>query len=98
MFAHPWFLLLMMLVPWLGWRLWKSRKRTAVRYSSAAADWRPVRTWRQRLLWLPPVLALLSVALMIVALSRPRFGKEQSIIHSEGIAIALVVDRSGSMA
>jgi Ca-activated chloride channel family protein len=34
---------------------------------------------------------------MIVALARPRKGREQTIIESEGIAIEMVVDRSGSM-
>lgn len=97
MFAHPVFLVLLMIVPWLGWRMWVSRRETALRYSSAAADWNPRRTWRQRLLWLPPVLSLLSLTLMIVALARPRFGREQTMIRSEGIAIQLVVDRSSSM-
>ena len=34
---------------------------------------------------------------MILSLARPRHGREQTIIESEGIAIQMVVDRSGSM-
>ena len=34
---------------------------------------------------------------MIVALARPREGREQTIVDADGIAIEMVVDRSGSM-
>ncbi len=38
-----------------------------------------------------------ALTLMIVSLARPRYGKEQTVVTSEGIAIEMVVDRSGSM-
>ena len=60
-----------------------------------ALDLRP--TWRQRLAWVPAALTLAAVALAIVALARPREGREQTIVDSDGIAIEMVVDRSGSM-
>jgi len=43
------------------------------------------------------VLAALAVVAMAVALARPRTGDAQSRIRREGIAIVMVVDRSGSM-
>ena len=95
-FQHPWFLLLLALVPVAGWRLW-SANRDAVSFSSAAAQWHVRPTWRQRVLWLPPVLTLCALTLMILALARPRHGRQQTVINSEGIAIEMVVDRSGSM-
>jgi Ca-activated chloride channel family protein len=49
------------------------------------------------MLWLPPALTLAAVTLMILGLARPRIGRDQTIVYSEGIAIELVVDRSGSM-
>lgn len=97
MFHHPWFLVLLPLVPLVGWRLWIADREHAVSFSSAAADWNVRPTWRQRLLWVPPVLTLFALTLMIVSLARPRHGREQTIINSEGIAIEMVVDRSGSM-
>jgi Ca-activated chloride channel family protein len=97
MFHHPWFLLLLPLVPIAGWRLWFAGSESAVTFSSAAALWDARPTWRQRLLWLPPFLTLAAMTLMILSLARPRLGREQTIIHSEGIAIEMVVDRSGSM-
>jgi Ca-activated chloride channel family protein len=97
MFHHPWFLVLLLLVPLVGWRLWTADRENAVSFSSAVADWNVRPTWRQRLLWLPPALMLSALTLMIVSLARPRHGREQTIISSEGIAIEMVVDRSGSM-
>lgn len=97
MFHDPWFLLLLPLVPLVGWRLWTSRRQSAVTFSSAATSWDIRPTWRQRLLWLPSALLLIALTLMILAMARPRHGREQTIIDSEGIAIEMVVDRSGSM-
>ncbi len=97
MFHHPWFLILLPLVPLVGWRLWTADRENAVSFSSAVVDWNVRPTWRQRLLWLPPALTLCALTLMIVSLARPRHGREQTIINSEGIAIEMVVDRSGSM-
>ncbi len=97
MFHHPWFLLLLLVVPAAAWRLWSANRETAIPFSSAASDWKVRPTWRQRLLWLPPLLTLAALTLMIVSLARPRHGREQTIINSEGIAIEMVVDRSGSM-
>lgn len=97
MFHHPWFLLLLPLVPIVGWRLWSAKRDTAVSFSSAAADWNIRPTWRQRILWLPPTLMLCALTLMILAMARPRHGREQTIINSRGIAIEMVVDRSSSM-
>src|SRR5262249_31580523 len=42
-------------------------------------------------------LRMLAIAVLIIALARPQKGDEQSRINTEGIAIQLVVDRSGSM-
>ena len=97
MFHHPWFLILLPLVPLVGWRLWTAGRENAVSFSSAIADWDVRPTWRQRLSWLPPALTLCALTLMIVSLARPRHGREQTMINSEGIAIEMVVDRSGSM-
>lgn len=97
MFHNPWFLLLLPVVPLMGWRLWARRRKTSVTYSSAASDLQLRPSWRQRLTWLPPTFTLLALTLMIVSLARPRVGRENTVVFSEGIAIELVVDRSGSM-
>jgi Ca-activated chloride channel homolog len=96
MFYSPWYLLLLLLVPWVGWRLF-SKRQDVVRFSSVDLIKRLPPTLRQRMTWLPGMLTLASVVMIILAIARPREGREQTIAESEGIAIELVVDRSGSM-
>jgi len=93
----PWALLLLLLLPFLGYFLLHKKRGAAVRFPSLV-DMRscPV-SWRLRLRPLLAVARLLCVALLILALARPRKGTVLSEISTEGIAIEAVVDRSGSM-
>ncbi|HBV62347.1 MAG TPA: aerotolerance regulator BatA, partial [Rhodopirellula sp.] len=59
--------------------------------------WAARPTLRQRLVWLPPAMTLVAIVLMILSLARPRHGREQTMVSTNGVAIELVVDRSGSM-
>lgn len=52
---------------------------------------------RQQLAWIPLLLRITALVLLIVALARPQTGTEQVRDVSQGIAIEMVVDRSGSM-
>ena len=97
MFLHPWYLLFLLFVPFIAWLHLKSFRDHSVTFSSVAETWDVSPTIRSRLMWLPSALLLCSLALMIVAMARPRYGREQTIINSEGIAIEMVVDRSSSM-
>jgi Ca-activated chloride channel family protein len=97
MFHNPWFLTLLLLVPFTAWRLWRANRITSIRYSSAAIQWSARPTLRQRLAWLPPALTVAAIVLMVLSLARPRHGREQTLISTDGVAIELVVDRSGSM-
>ncbi|MGD9631860.1 MAG: VWA domain-containing protein [Pirellulales bacterium] len=97
MFFSPWYFLLFLLLPLVAWRLWSRTRDIAVPFSSTqfALDLKP--TWRQRLAWVPAALTLVAVTLLVIALARPREGREQTIVDADGIAIEMVVDRSGSM-
>ncbi|UCD75933.1 MAG: VWA domain-containing protein [Phycisphaerales bacterium] len=99
MFHHPsiWFLLLLLLLPGLYWRLARNWRRSAVAFSSIETASRAPRTWAIRLRWIVPTLRILALVLLIICMARPRKADEQTRIHTEGIAIQLVVDRSGSM-
>ncbi len=55
------------------------------------------RSWRQRWLWLPPLLHLLGLAAVVGALSRPQVNVELIREEEEGIAIQLLLDVSSSM-
>ncbi|GHT41604.1 aerotolerance regulator BatA [Planctomycetales bacterium] len=56
------------------------------------------KTLIQRFAAFVPFLFYTGIALWIVAVARPQFGKEEFRIRTDGIAIAVCVDRSGSMA
>ena len=93
----PWALLLLLTLPFVGYLMLRKKRGAAVRFPSLV-DMRncPV-SWRLRLRPLLVVARLLCLALLILALARPRKGTVLSEISTEGIAIEAVVDRSGSM-
>ena len=97
MFQSPWFLVLLLVLPLVGWRLFGKNKQHSIRFTGVSIARRIQPTLRQRLLWLPKLLTLLALLFLILGLARPREGREKTIIESEGIAIQMVVDRSGSM-
>ncbi len=97
MFDSPGWFVLLGLVPFAAWRLFSRRAKPSVRFSSLTIAKQMPRTLRTRMLWLPPALTLAAIVFLILALARPREGREQTTSSSEGIAIELVVDRSGSM-
>lgn len=78
-------------------RAWAARARIGVGFPSVAVPSGIRQSLRHRLEWLPAALKLLALALLVVALARPREGLEQVVDVSRGIAIEIVVDRSGSM-
>lgn len=79
------------------WWAWHPRRRAAAVFSSLAdLKGLPV-TLAQRIRKLLPFAYALGLLLMIVALARPQEGKSEKRIHSEGIAIEMVLDISGSM-
>ena len=58
---------------------------------------RPIRSLRQRFLWVPALCQLAALVLLPLGLARPLRGNVQSDVVSEGVDIALVIDRSSSM-
>jgi Ca-activated chloride channel family protein len=97
-FHNPWILLL--LVPAVALVLWLPRRRrskAAIVFPTVAhiKGLRP--TLRQRLRWIVPCLEIAAVIGLILAAARPRRGDARTVIQSQGIAIQMVLDRSGSM-
>ena len=93
----PWALLLLFALPFLGYFLLCKKRSAAVKFPSLI-DMRscPV-SWRLRLRPVLVVARLLCLALLILALARPRKGTAISQVSTEGVAIEAVVDHSGSM-
>jgi len=90
-------LLLLLLLPLLAAVAWRARRRRSVLYSSVAEVRRLPRTLSQRVHRVLGALLPLSLALLVVSLARPQEGREEFRVRTEGIAIELCLDRSGSM-
>ena len=96
-FVYPWALLGVLVVP-LFWRPWLgSRSRAAIRFSGLSGFRTQASRWSSRARFIAPLCRSLAVMLLVVCIARPRKADEQTRIQTEGIAIQLVVDRSGSM-
>src|SRR5258706_7071448 len=94
--ADPWFLLLIPLgLLALAWgRSRRGRERGRV---PALAQGAVARSLAQRLAWLPTALSGAAIVLVAIALARPLRGSVETSSESEGVDIALLIDRSGSM-
>lgn len=90
----PWFLLAALLAPVVWWLA--SRLPASVTWSSLSLVEGP-RSLRARLSWLPAALLAAATVLLAIALAGPRTGNAVTQVQREGIAIAMVVDRSSSM-
>ena len=96
-FEAPWALLVLLAIPLVVYLYVRRRGRGSLRFSSTANAARSGRSPRQRLLATPLVLRIAALVLLGVALARPQEGKEQVRDVSRGVAIEMVIDRSGSM-
>lgn len=95
-FSKPWLLLLLLLVPALVWH-WRRRTWGQLRFSSAKLRELPAGRGPRAIL-LGQGLRAGALMLLIIALAGPRWPDAGSRIATHGIAIAMVVDVSGSMA
>ena len=98
-FASPLYLLLLAVLPMLGYYFWRLEKQRggAVRFSDIrhARALAPSRMLRFRpILW---ILRLLALSLLILAMARPQHGWVERSVSSHGIYIVLVLDVSYSM-
>lgn len=97
--ADPYFLVLVpigLLVLWYGRRLAGTEAGHVPAVAPDLMHGLP-RTWPQRLAWVPPLLQALALVGVVVCLARPVRGNVMRTTTSEGVDIALVVDRSSSM-
>lgn len=88
--------LLAVLMLWYYFRRYRHRSAT-IKYSDIRIVKRAARSSRQKFRPLLVGLRILALALMFVALARPRAGTEVVDVSSEGIDIMLILDISSSM-
>lgn len=97
-FAHPWFLLLLFLIPVYLYLFFKrestqelslpsSRLQLLLQLSKGKLYWR----------YLYPTLRSLIVIFLVIALARPQWGKANRDLRFKGVDIVIALDISGSM-
>ncbi|MCC8154614.1 MAG: VWA domain-containing protein, partial [Tannerellaceae bacterium] len=99
-FANPTYLfLLLLLIPMIGWYIWKLRKSQAsLQASSTKAFQTPVaKSWKVYFRHFPFILRMLAIAFIIVVLARPQSTNNWETSSTEGIGIMMVMDVSSSM-
>lgn len=99
-FANPTYLyLLLLLIPMIGWYIYKLRKSQAsLQVSSTEAfEVAEAVSWKVYLRHVPFVLRTLAIALLIVVLARPQSTDSWQNSTTEGIDIVMAMDISTSM-
>lgn len=97
-FAHPWLLLLLLLVPWLAWLKSRRGSQAAFLYSSVALVKGITGITRASTGAILLRMRWVAVTLFLLALARPQFGEGETHISASGIDIVVALDLSGSMA
>ena len=98
-FANPgYLLLLLLLIPIVGWYIWKLRTAHAsVQLSSTNQLMHHSKSIRVWLVHVPFVLRVAVVAFLSLALSRPQLSNRWQSESTEGIDIMMALDISGTM-
>jgi len=96
-FAHPYFLLLLLLLPLLAWLKGRRGRPPAFLYSSVQLVEGLTRARRSRAGAFLAALRWLVLALFIVALAQPRLMKSATTVKASGVDIVVALDLSGSM-
>lgn len=98
-FKNPeFFYLFLILIPMLGWYIWKQKKAGAsIQFSSDMGFAKIPKSWKYYFRHSVFVSLLLSMSFLIVALARPQSSNSWSNVTTEGIDIVIALDISSSM-
>ena len=96
-FAHPYLLLLLLLLPVMAWLKSKRGKPPAFVYSSVQLVRGILNVTQARSGGILAALRWLILALFIVALAQPRLTRSETKISASGVDIVVALDMSGSM-
>ena len=97
-FAHPYLLLLLLLLPVMFWLKGKQGQPPAFVYSSVQLVRGILNVSRTRSGAFLAALRWLVLALLIIALAQPRLTQSETKVTASGVDIAVALDMSGSMA
>lgn len=96
-FAFPFALMLLLFLPVIGWVALRLRRRELAPLPGAQQLPAFGTSWRIALHWLPLMLRLLALAAVFLAIARPQASTGWTTTSTDGLAIQIVYDRSGSM-
>ena len=99
-FANPTYLyLLLLLIPMIGWYIWKlCKSQASLQVSSSEAFDAPGATsWKVYLRHIPFALRMAAIAVLIIILARPQSTNSWQNTSTEGIDIVMAMDISSSM-
>src|SRR5688572_12309871 len=96
-FADPWMLLLLAVLPVLGWLRGKRGQQAAFLYSSVQLVKNVANLGRSRAGQFLAAMRWLSLGLFIVGLARPQLIESETSVKASGIDIVVALDLSGSM-
>jgi Ca-activated chloride channel family protein len=96
-FGHPYFLLLLLLLPVLAWLKGKRGQPPAFVYSSVQLVRAILNVTQTKSGGFLAALRWLTLLLLIFALAQPRFTRSETKVTASGVDIVAVLDMSGSM-
>ncbi|MGH7243840.1 MAG: vWA domain-containing protein [Phycisphaerales bacterium] len=96
-FAYPYALLLLLVVPFIGWAASRAKRTELAPLPGAQSLPAFGTSWRVAFRWAPAALRLLGLCAIVIAIARPQAATGWTTTSTEGLAIQIVYDRSGSM-
>src|SRR5438045_3030832 len=97
-FAHKYFLFLLLALPLLAWLKGKRAQQSAFLYSSVQLVKNVANVNRSHAGQILAALRWVALALLIFALARPQLTQSETKVNASGIDIVVAIDLSGSMA
>ncbi|MGD9873380.1 MAG: VWA domain-containing protein [Kiritimatiellia bacterium] len=94
---HPLMLLCLLLIPAMVYFRHFRRRRPILLFSSGELLSKLPASWAVRASILLPVLYALALVLIVIAMSRPQKGMDESVVRTDAVDIVLLVDTSTSM-
>lgn len=97
-FEHPWFFLLLGIIPVLMFWQWRYAGRRSLFFPvPTAAGFTRRAGWRTIMYRLMVYLRYFALVALIVAMARPRLALKEEVVNAEGIDIMMILDLSSSM-